>query len=65
MIASKSTTRRAPVVLLLTVMLSSAIMIYCFWRYSFKTLIVTGALLCFFYLMVRLARAIESDSIAP
>ena len=47
------------------VTLSSAIMVYFFWRYSFKTVIVTGTLLCFFYLMVRLARAIESDSLAP
>jgi hypothetical protein len=45
-------------------MLSSAIMIYLFWRYSIKALIVTGALLCFFYLMARLARAIETDSVA-
>ncbi|HEY2684770.1 MAG TPA: hypothetical protein VGI93_14730 [Steroidobacteraceae bacterium] len=64
MSAPESAKKRGPFMVLTTVvMLSSAIMIYLFWRYSIKALIVTGALLCFFYLMARLARAIETQSL--
>ncbi len=66
MIASKATKKRGPFLMLVSaVMSSSAIMIYCFWRYSLKTLIVTFALLCLFLLFVRVARAIDTESLAP
>jgi len=47
----------------LAVASSSAVMTFLFLRYSLKTCLVSGALLGLFFLLARLARAIDAESI--
>jgi 4-hydroxybenzoate polyprenyltransferase len=61
-----STRKRAKILGMLTILtVSSAIMLWSFWHYPVGTGIATAAVLLAFGILVRLARAIETDVPPP